>query len=273
MADEDPPHKCPPEGLPAWMGTFADLMSLLMCFFVLLLSFATMDINKFKKLSESLQEAFGVQSDIPALEIPKGTSVVAHQFSPGKPIPTLEETIRQKTIDDDQQTLDFDQSKVASDADEVREQLKKEIAEGKVKVSTIGPIIIIRIEDRASFASGAADMNRAFSQTLKKIRKILVRQTDKIIVIAGHTDDVPIRTARYRSNWELSAARSVTVAHELLKDKGIESQRIRVEGYADSSPLAPNDSKKNRSRNRRVEITLIPQSLYEKKNDQLINPD
>ncbi len=92
--------KCPPceEGLPAYLGTFADLMSLLMCFFVLLLSFSQMDIEKYKQVAGSMKLAFGVQREIKAEDVPKGTSIVAQEFSPGKPEPTVIKEGRQKTV-------------------------------------------------------------------------------------------------------------------------------------------------------------------------------
>lgn len=99
--------KCPPEGLPAWMGTFADLMSLLMCFFVLLLSFSEMDVLKFKQIAGSMKFAFGVQNKIEVKDIPKGTSIIAQEFRPGKPEPTPIEVIQQQTVEMTQQMLEF----------------------------------------------------------------------------------------------------------------------------------------------------------------------
>ncbi len=104
----NPPEcKCPPPGLPAWMGTFADLMSLLMCFFVLLLSFSEMDVLKFKQIAGSMKFAFGVQNKIEVKDIPKGTSVIAQEFRPGKPEPTPIEVIQQQTMEMTQQMLEF----------------------------------------------------------------------------------------------------------------------------------------------------------------------
>ena len=104
----NPPEcKCPPAGLPAWMGTFADLMSLLMCFFVLLLSFSEMDVLKFKQIAGSMKFAFGVQNKIEVKDIPKGTSVIAQEFRPGKPDPTPIEVIQQQTVEMTQQMLEF----------------------------------------------------------------------------------------------------------------------------------------------------------------------
>lgn len=102
-----PECKCPPPGLPAWMGTFADLMSLLMCFFVLLLSFSEMDVLKFKQIAGSMKFAFGVQNKIEVKDIPKGTSVIAMEFRPGKPEPTPIEVIQQQTMEMTQQMLEF----------------------------------------------------------------------------------------------------------------------------------------------------------------------
>ena len=107
MSDEQECPKCPPEGLPAWMGTFADLMSLLMCFFVLLLSFSEMDVLKFKQIAGSMKFAFGVQNKIEVKDIPKGTSVIAMEFRPGRPEPTPIDTIQQQTIEMTQQMLEF----------------------------------------------------------------------------------------------------------------------------------------------------------------------
>ena len=104
MAEE---CKCPPPGLPAWMGTFADLMSLLMCFFVLLLSFSEMDVLKFKQIAGSMKFAFGVQNKIEVKDIPKGTSIIAQEFRPGKPEPTPIEVIQQQTMEMTQQMLDI----------------------------------------------------------------------------------------------------------------------------------------------------------------------
>ena len=109
MADEDDESncKCVP-GLPAWMGTFADLMSLLMCFFVLLLSFSEMDAMKFKRLAGSMAQAFGVQNKLNVTDIPKGTSIIAQEFSPGRPETTPINEIWQHTEDITEMSLEVE---------------------------------------------------------------------------------------------------------------------------------------------------------------------
>ena len=97
LEDDVVEHDCPPVGLPAYMGTFADMMALLMVFFVLLLSFSEMDALKYKMVVKSLENAFGVQREMEANDIPKGTSIIAQDFSPGEPRPTPLKEVRQDT--------------------------------------------------------------------------------------------------------------------------------------------------------------------------------
>ena len=105
--EEEEDCNCPPAGLPMWMATFADLMTLLMCFFVLLLAFSEMDVLKFKQIAGSMKYALGVQNKIEVKDIPKGTSVIAQEFRPGRPEPTPIETIQQQTVEMTQQMLEF----------------------------------------------------------------------------------------------------------------------------------------------------------------------
>ena len=96
--DEEECPKCPPQGAPAWMATFADMATLLMAFFVLILSFAEFNVPKFKQISGSLKEAFGVQKVVPVVEQPKGTTVIELNFSPN-PDPAITDTLRQQTTE------------------------------------------------------------------------------------------------------------------------------------------------------------------------------
>lgn len=257
-------------GAPAWVMTFADLMSLLMCFFVLLLSFATMDAIRFKKMSESFKDAFGVQREIPVYEIVKGTSVVAQHFSPATADPTPLEEVKQTTTDEKknldipeqakqkvrEEMLKAEQERVEAEAQKIRDALKDEISKGLISVETEQQRIIIRIHEKGSFPSGSAVLNAGFEPVMKKIVQAVLESTGAVIV-AGHTDDIPIATNWYRSNWELSASRAVTVAHSLLQDGTINPNRMVIEGHADTAPLVPNQSSENRAKNRRVEIILV----------------
>ncbi|MBF0470768.1 MAG: OmpA family protein [Gammaproteobacteria bacterium] len=262
MSDEEE-CECPAceAGLPAWLATFADLMSLLMCFFVLLLSFAAIDAQKFKKAAGSLSQAFGVQRQVREEFTPMGVSIIAQEFSPGKPEPTPVDEVKQSTTTD-APNLDLRPPTEAEvEAEMMEEQLKQEmseeISEGLVDIERQDGHVTIRINDTGSFDSGTADLKESFEPVMERIIDALV-QTPGRIAIAGHTDDIPINTARYRSNWELSAARAVSVVEQLMMDDRINREDIEVKGLADTQPLVPNDSPENRSQNRRVEIMVSP---------------
>ncbi len=258
------------KGLPAYMATFADLMSLLMTFFVLLLSFAEIDAIKYKMVVLSLEKAFGVQREVVDEAIPKGTSIIAQEFSPGEPKPTPLNTVRQETTDDTKDVLkitmdaeavaEAQAKQVAEEVEEFKEALESEIERGLIVVENQLNRIVIRIREHGSFPSGDATLNQDFVPILKKINEVLT-QTDGLIAVAGHTDNIPINTSRYRSNWELSTSRATSVVHELLKYNTIPPERFVLEGYADTRPLAPNDSIENRAINRRVEIVVLKGSL------------
>lgn len=249
-------------GVPAWVMTFADLMTLLMCFFVLLLAFSEMDVAKFKQLSGSMKEAFGVQAEIEVKTIPKGTSVVAQEFSPGRPEPTPLNEVRQFTLDSNRNTLDAldrelkEIEETRDHARRLRLALKEEIEKGSVSIQTEGMKVIIHIMENASFDSGFAEVRQEFMPVIGRISEMIDNNSGEV-TISGHTDNVPIYNARFRSNWELSTSRAVSVAHELLRRADIDDARVIVTGHAETRPRAPNDTPENRAKNRRVDISIV----------------
>lgn len=294
MAQEEECPKCPPEGLPAWMGTFADLMSLLMCFFVLLLAFSEMDVLKFKQIAGSMKFAFGVQNKIEVKDIPKGTSVIAMEFRPGKPDPTPIETIQQQTIEVTQQMLEFqagnedsaggrqkqrgeqrggqaqststEQSSSAQQSAEkdevnemmkkVAEQLQKEILDGSIELESLGQQLIIRIRENGSFSAGSAFLQPQFKPILRKVGRLLADMPGEI-EISGHSDGQHIANELYRSNWDLSAQRAVAVAEEVRLADGFDERRMKVVGKADTQPVVEKPAtQEERAKNRRVEINI-----------------
>lgn len=248
--------------IPPWMVTYADLMSLLLCFFVLLLSFAEIDLQRFKQLAGEMSEAFGVQRQVPAETIPMGTSAVFDRFSPAEPTPTLRDEVRQSTTRERPRLDTFRQEaqeRVERRLSElhlkVEEALRSAIDEGGVRVERDGANVLIRIDEQGTFPSGSAQVIGDFASLLQSLGGTLADMPGDI-AIDGHTDDVPIRSSRFRSNWDLSAMRSATVANMLLENASLSPERLTVMGHADTRPLAANDSAEARARNRRVEITL-----------------
>lgn len=262
-ADDEPCEECE-AGAPAWLATFADLMSLLMCFFVLLLSFSEIDLQKYKQVAGSMKFAFGVQREIEADRIPMAESVVMKDFRPGRPEPTVLETIRQQTRDDTQTTprdpvLPIDELRELVAA--VRERLAEEIAADALELGIKEDGIMIRVRERDAFPSGSAALQSGFVPVLDKLVGVLNDLSGRIVV-SGHTDDVPIATRAFPSNWVLSSARAAAVVHHLASAGLDDPARIELRAYADTRPIVENDSIENRARNRRVEIDVTLGDAY-----------
>jgi chemotaxis protein MotB len=267
-------------------------MSLLLCFFVLILSMAEVDIIKYKQLADSMAEAFGVQRDLELESIPKGTSVVSTEFRPGIPDETIVDIVQQVTTDQTRNSLrignpdspEADEKDIRDevltydevmaliketqlDAEMLRRLLQTEIKEGQIDVESTARTILIRIREKGSFASGSALLNSSFVGVIDKIANALT-QIEGRIAVEGHTDDVPINTFAYPSNWDLSSARSVAVVRRMLDISPLRPTRITASGFADTRPQAINTSAEGRARNRRVEI-VVKQPLDDESNKLL----
>lgn len=359
--------KCPGGGAPAWMATFADMATLLMAFFVLLLSFAAMNVPKFKEVSGSMNDSMGVQRVVPVVEPPTADNVIADQFSQAKVQPTALKTINEQTTDEEQppdpelkitnkpsntpnstdlekvrsalkqeitrgqvevsetdgkisvvmtpnqkdgenqgdagmdsgQRLDEDtvalfakvaqaQAEVVSEVqvlrspstqaesfdsssgsestegediaqseyEQIRSRLTTEIANGQVNVERINDEVKISLADQGAFVSGSADLRSSFYTVLSSVGQALAESPGQVTV-AGHTDSVPVAfSERFQSNWDLSAARSASVADYLVGEGFIAPDVVTVTGYADTVPIASNDTAAGRAQNRRIEITV-----------------
>jgi len=193
--DEQECPKCPPAGAPAWMATFADMATLLMAFFVLILSFAEFNVPKFKQISGSLKEAFGVQKVVPVVEQPKGTTVIALEFSPN-PSPSISETLRQDTTelqqpnlvipeqddvapdgseDDKDKDSDFEgaggEGAEQLDATELAKQLQKAIDTGEVTVETLGENVVINFPEQKTSDEQIQTMVAEALEALNEVRE------------------------------------------------------------------------------------------------------
>lgn len=290
--------KCPPPGLAPWMATFADLMALLMCFFVLLLAFSEMDVLRFKQIAGSMKFAFGVQNKIEVTDIPRGTSVIALEFRPGRPDPTPIETIQQQTLDMTQQSLAFqagesdrqggddmdqggettyeedmssmDERDSSQDISEelaellqrLENQFEEQLKDGAIELEQLGQQILIRVNEQGTFPQGSAFLQPQFRPIIRQIATAIANVPGEVTV-AGHTDNQIIRSEMHSSNWDLSSRRAVSVAEEMAREDTFDMSRVTVIGYADTRPLVPNNSPENRRLNRRVEIAIMQGKPYE----------
>ena len=369
-APEEPKDDCPKcagGGAPAWMATFADMATLLMAFFVLLLSFAETEVPKFKQVAGSLKQAFGIEKIVPKVTIPMARSIVVENFTPAvaeRSVMDVKEQrsdfvrgdfIEKKTeegeyedpIESDfqqvqealeqelnkgmadvriengeikvtlvepaaaggeagnegegkggqvaQETLDA-VAKVAevsatlsskvgvhladqaqgnqsgasatrrqsrtgdgsgmSKYDRLRADLSDEIAAGLAEVEKDGDKIIVRLASQGSFTSGSSDLRQAFTPTLTRLGNSLAQYPGSVMV-EGHTDNVPVAfSERFKSNWDLSAARAASIADFLLTSTNLEGGNVQIAGFADTRPLDTNDTPSGRARNRRIEVIV-----------------
>ncbi len=226
-------------GAPEWMATYGDLVTLLMCFFLLLFAFSEIDAQKFEAVMQSFQGSAGVLEGGTTLsESPlvfNGMPETQVAESPDEP--------------DELQEL----------KEVVEEFLKENEMEMDVLVELETRGLLIRFEDNALFDSGKAVIKLDSVETLTFLSEILKSDEflTRFIRIEGHTDNVPIRTARFPSNWELSTARASNVVRFFIEDLEMKPDRFSASGYGEYHPVANNESVEGRAENRRVDIVIL----------------
>ena len=264
--DEDSDEESGQGGAPEWIITFADLMTLLMCFFILLVAFSELDIKRYRMIAGSMKEAFGVQRDVRAFDPPKGTSFIAQEYSAGTPtIAAIDSPRDYRTGDSDEQKARKGAGEGEQDAEtreemvRISELLGEYVETGIVHVEGGEDRIVIRVQEKGLFKGGRAVLKGSFKDTLVDLGEALT-EIPGLVTVSGHTDSIPLKNKRYRSNWDLSSARAASVVTLFREDAGVPAERLAAIGYADSRPVAPNDTAENRAENRRVEISLIKRS-------------
>ncbi len=227
------------EGAPAWMATFSDMATLLLTFFVLLLSFSTMDVIEFREALGSVKDAFGVQS------LTRG-DLEALSSSP------IELAKAQSSLE-----VEITRNRQASSplSRALRRYIKDNELADKLEVQSTGRGIVLRVRDKVFFDSASNKLRKESTPLLTKIGE-MAKQFAERLTVEGHTDNRPIRTRRFPSNWELSAARAIAVMRFLHADVGLPNSALGVAGYADAQPLVSNDTPEGRSENRRVEFVF-----------------
>lgn len=221
-----------PAGAPTWMVTYGDLVTQILIFFVLLFSMSALDVEKFRAALLSLQGALGFLEQ-PVLVPPEETAI--------EPPPGIEER-------DYLQMLD------------IQDLLQRELANSGLEATVVINLeergLVIRFADSVLFDLGKADIKPAGRDTLESIGGVLAEIPNHVRV-EGHTDDLPIMTAAFPSNWELSTTRATNVLRYLIDAAGIQASRLSAAGYGEYRPVAPNDSPENRQLNRRVDVVLL----------------
>ncbi|MBN2704906.1 MAG: OmpA family protein [Deltaproteobacteria bacterium] len=224
---------CPPceAGAPAWMATFADLATLLMTFFVLLLSFANLDIVKFRMMTGSVKNAFGTQTERSGDYDERAETPVTIQLS-----------------DEEDRTIDMMQM-----GERFRKTVEEHELEDKTEIKVDDDGVTLTVDGTFMFDGGSAELKPEFEKFLGEIAKI-IEEHDYPLAIEGHSDNLPIKSNIYPSNWELSSSRATAVLRHLIEKHHIPAKKLMAVGYADTRPLVANISPENRAKNRRVEF-------------------
>lgn len=228
------------ENLERWLITYADLITLLLAFFIMMYTFSKQDAQRYQEVTQYLRAIF------------KGGSGVMNAGGGGASAQTMINALPKQG------------SGAEIQREEVRRQLENEVkkltenTEHKNKISVFQDErgIVIRIMDRAFFDEGRAELKDSAKKALQKIAPIIMNANSQIR-IEGHTDDVPIKTREFRSNWELSTRRATEVVRHLIEKYDFPAQDIAASGYAEYRPVAANDTAENRALNRRIEIILV----------------
>ena len=226
------------ENAERWLLTYADLITLLMVFFVVLYSMSQADSTKFKRISAALQQAFNV-------DVLQGQSATSISDGASTPSPPVDDLISATEVP---QTTRL-KAKIDSIIDGATQA-------PDVTVGTDREGVVIRLSGSYLFDSGRAELKPNSFAVLDAIAGEL-RIAPNDIRVDGHTDSTPIESARYPTNWELSAARAMAVTRYLSETDGVRAGRLMAAGFGEFRPIADNDTREHRALNRRVEIHLL----------------
>lgn len=225
-------------GSPEWLTTYSDLVTLLLCFFILLFSFSNVDAEKFRSIMASFQGGAGVLNGGTTIDIP---------------IDTIE----------DYADMEADLKSLIENLDEYAETLG--LGE-RLEIKPEERGVVIRFMDNVLFDSGSATIKPESLEILKSVAELLNREEfiNKQIKVEGHTDsDQIVRSSKFPTNWELSSSRATNVLRYLVEVENIEGSRISSSGYSYYRPILPNDTAENKAKNRRVDIVILKDSYEE----------
>jgi chemotaxis protein MotB len=210
-----------------WLLTYADLITLLLGLFVILYAMSKIDAGKYAEIVNAMEGVFGS---------PKG--VMAGSMGIVEPPVNVLQRERQRIVE------------------EIQSALQAAMKDNMISVSENERGITVHIMEEMLYPSGSADLKNTSLTTLDSLAGVL-RMLPNDIRVEGHTDDVPIRSPNFPSNWHLSVARAVNIGYYLIERHGLTASKVSVVGYAEYRPLVPNDTPENRARNRRVDIVIV----------------
>lgn len=227
------------QGAAEYMNTYGDMMTLLLCFFVLLFAMSNIDAKKFEAITQAFSGSAGI--------LEGGTTLVD------------EKIVTNGSISDGASSMVMEMQSFEDLQKEIEEYLEEKGLKESVDVQNEDAGLILRFQDNVLFAKGSADLSPEVFPVLNYIGQMLKQSnfSDKFINVEGHTDNIPIYSTRFPSNWELSVGRSSSVVRYFIEKVKIDPKRISASGYGEYHPILPNDSNENRAKNRRVEVVIM----------------
>ena len=247
------------KGLDEWMGTYGDMVTLLLCFFVLLFSMATIDAAKFAQVAASFSSSNKItimQSSSSSILDSLGNGIVQMPEAKGE----------SKEENEKREEATEELVKMASD---FKTYFAQQNLQDRIEVEQNEQYITLNFKDGILFDSGKAELKTEALSALEIVANELAKYPENNVKVEGHADNMPINTPRYPNNWYLSAARAISVAMYFTDTKGFSPERISAEGFGEFRPKVSNDTPENRSINRRVEIKIL--SKYQPNENENIN--
>jgi chemotaxis protein MotB len=257
------PRKPPPEDeapSKAWVESYADAMTLLLAFFIMLFAFALVDETKFWDFKVGMVQALGISNpinDSPSGLLHAGDGIAEVPGALAVPTDSISDLITEASAQ-------LGGEATPEDAEKLKEILEQALAhvgvgdETSVEIDERG--VVIRFEDRVLFPSGSAGLGGEGSVVLSRVAAVL-GIVDNLVDVEGHTDSVPTRGTEWPTNWELSADRATTVVRHFIEVDGLPAPRMVASGHADTRPRASNGSEDGRRQNRRVEVVVLINGL------------
>lgn len=262
----------PPQGSPAWMATFSDLMNLLLCFFVLLFAMSSVDQEKFEELVVSLSSSFGIleggsASVIEGNMISTGVSDLNKLDDYYEDLGLNTEGEADDINDKEQETMSgesvLEQANLmgTNQSEEMSEQIESQVQQsgmmGQVEIDFTAQYVQLTLNGALLFDSAKADIRSDAVPIVDKVGDILNNYSGRMIEIVGYTDSVPLLDdPKYDDNWDLSSARAKSVLMYLVNNKGMDLTKMKASGRGENDPVASNDTAEGRAQNRRVEIKI-----------------
>lgn len=259
-------EEAPPAGSPAWMATFGDLMNLLLCFYVLLFSMSTIDAEKLQAVAESFNQVFsifngGATAIGDGLLISNGVSQLneldEYINSTGKTAENAGENVAESEFEDLAEQLEQAQLQASEElAEKIEEVLAENSLADVIDIEFTSQYVQLTLRGALLFDSGEATIREDALPIVDKVGVILERYAGGVIEIEGHTDNVPMYSAKYANNSELSCGRALAVFSYLIETTALDPAKIKYAGRGEYLPIADNSTEEGRARNRRVEIRI-----------------